>query len=96
MLVIVAYATAEQQVELPINVAANTTVAKAITASGVLKLFPEMNANDLSVGIFSEKVDLQHLLQENDRVEIYRPLQIDPKQARRLRASIREHKQRKR
>jgi hypothetical protein len=87
MRVIVAYATPEEQVELPVELQAGATVEAAIAASGVLELFPEINHEQISVGVYSKKIPLTHPLLEDDRIEIYRPLQVDPKQARRLRAA---------
>jgi uncharacterized protein len=61
-------------VELP----AGATVADALAASGIQMESP--------VGIFGKRVTLGHKLLPGDRVEIYRPLAIDPKEARRRRA----------
>jgi len=83
----VAYATPEQQVEIPLQVEESCTVAIAIQRSGLLEQFPEIRLAEADVGIHSRKVRLDSLLQQDDRIEIYRPLQIDPKQARLLRAS---------
>ena len=82
----VCYATPERQVELPLTVEESCTVALAIKRSGILQQFPEIEMASAVVGIFSKKVALDANLHAGDRVEIYRPLTIDPKQARRLRA----------
>lgn len=68
------------------------TVEAAITQSGVLKDFPEIDLNEQPVGIFAQIVELDHVLKEGDRVEIYRPLIIDPKDARRIRAEEKRKK----
>lgn len=60
------------------------TVLQALNMVGFYDAFPE--ARDYAVGIFSKVVSLDTTLSEGDRVEIYRPLSKDPKQARRLRA----------
>jgi len=62
---------------------AGMTVADALEQSGVFKRYPE--AQDLSVGIFSQIVALNTLLKPGDRVEVYRPLSGDPKEKRRKR-----------
>ena len=49
-------------------------------------MYPEINLNENKVGIFSKQRELQDVVQAGDRIEIYRPLLIDPKAARRLRA----------
>ena len=66
--------------ELP----AGTTVGEALSRSGLLSrhgLAPE----SLKTGIWSQPCDLQSPLRDRDRVEIYRPLLVDPKEARRQR-----------
>lgn len=83
----VIYATPDQQIELPLQVEANCTVALAIQRSGLLRRFPELDLASLSVGVYSQRVKLDDGLNDGDRIEIYRPLQIDPKQARLLRAA---------
>ena len=86
MKITVAYATKALQVEIPLEVSAHCTVALAIRQSQILQQFPEIDLPNASVGIFGERVRLDTVLQPGDRVEIYRPLLIDPKDARRARA----------
>lgn len=81
----VAYAKADQQRIIAVEVLPNATIEDAIMASNILNQFPEINLDDVKVGVFSKLASLQSRLREGDRVEIYRPLQIDPKQARLLR-----------
>lgn len=80
------YALPEEQDLLSLSVEPSTTVEQAILASGILQRYPEIDLTKNPVGIFSKLVDLQHKLRDGDRIEIYRPLIIDPKEARRLRA----------
>jgi len=61
-----------------------STVADALEASGVFTSHPE--TKDLAVGIFSKQVPLHSLVKSGDRIEIYRPLIIDPMEKRRQRA----------
>lgn len=83
--IVVAYATPEKQMEIPLQVELSCTVAIAIKRSGILEKFPEISLATAVVGIHSKKVALDHLLHQDDRIEIYRPLMIDPKKARKLR-----------
>ncbi|MHB9022050.1 MAG: RnfH family protein [Halothiobacillus sp.] len=83
----VAYALPDQQVILPVLVPADATVESAIKASGVLDRFADIDLSRQKVGIFSRLVTLNQRLQPRDRIEIYRPLQADPKTARRERAA---------
>jgi putative ubiquitin-RnfH superfamily antitoxin RatB of RatAB toxin-antitoxin module len=63
-----------------------STVAQAIEASGIVRDIPGLVVDPARLGVFSRKVTLDHVLGEGDRVEIYRPLTMDPKEARRRRA----------
>lgn len=83
----VAYATPEQQVIVALNMPVGATVEQAIQASGVLSRFPEIEATNLKAGIFGNVCKLNQSLKQADRVEIYRPLIHDPKEARRQRAA---------
>ena len=60
------------------------TVADAITASGIINQYPLASA--LPTGIFSKLVSRETVLSSGDRVELYRPLTIDPKEKRRQRS----------
>lgn len=62
------------------------TVADAIERSGIRHARPDIEISGDRVGIFSRKASLDATLHDGDRVEIYRPLKIDPKEARRKRA----------
>jgi putative ubiquitin-RnfH superfamily antitoxin RatB of RatAB toxin-antitoxin module len=88
----VAYATPGRQVILRVQVPPGTTVAQAIDASGVRQRFADISAHP-PVGIFSCKVALDHVLASGDRVEIYRPLLLDPKQSRRQKAELQRRSQ---
>lgn len=86
MRVEVAYAKPEVQVIVPLEVAEGATAAGTIEASGLLERFPEIELADNRVGIFSKPCPLNQVLRAGDRVEIYRALIADPKEARRQRA----------
>jgi len=82
----VAYAIPERQLILIVKVTKDCTVEQAIAVSGILSHFPEIDLTKNKVGIFSQICSLNQLLQENDRVEIYRDLALNPMEARRQRA----------
>jgi len=82
----IAYGKPNKQTLLTIEVADNSTVHQAIEQSGILQQFPEIDLALNKVGIFSKIVALDKTLRTGDRIEIYRPLKIDPKEARRIRA----------
>jgi putative ubiquitin-RnfH superfamily antitoxin RatB of RatAB toxin-antitoxin module len=83
----VAYAKPEQQVIVTVAMEEGSTVEAAIKASGLLELFPEIALSELKAGIFGVVCKLDQPVTEGDRIEIYRPLLHDPKEARRQRAS---------
>lgn len=82
----VVYASLTKQHLLKVTVPNHATIEQAIISSGILTLFPEINLAKQKVGIFSQLRDLQDTVQAGDRIEIYRPLLIDPKEARRAKA----------
>jgi putative ubiquitin-RnfH superfamily antitoxin RatB of RatAB toxin-antitoxin module len=80
----VAYADPLRQFLRAVEVAAGSTVADAIAASGILEQLPGFVP--AGIGIFGRAVAPDTRLRDGDRVELYRALKIDPKQARRNRA----------
>lgn len=86
IMVEVAYALPQQQVIIPLKLAAESRVEDAIKRSGILDKFPEIDLAHSKVGIFSKLTKLDAVLRDKDRVEIYRPLIADPKEVRRKRA----------
>ncbi len=83
----VAYGRMDKQALLTVESATPLTVEQAIENSGILQRFPEIDLAGCKVGIFGKATRLDALLSEGDRVEIYRPLIADPKEARKKRAS---------
>lgn len=92
MKVEVAYALPERQTLLALEVRSGATVRDAIEASGVLDSHPEIDLEHNKVGIFGRTVSLEEGLRKGDRVEIYRPLIIDPKEVRKQRAEAARQK----
>lgn len=82
----VMYATEEKQCCLIVAVPENSTIQFAIEQSGILNIFPEIDLTQQAVGIFSVIKKLTDIVKKGDRVEIYRPLLVDPKERRRERA----------
>jgi putative ubiquitin-RnfH superfamily antitoxin RatB of RatAB toxin-antitoxin module len=88
----VAYALANHQEVISVELPSNSTVEQAVYASGILHKYTELGLTDYAVGIFGKVVQYNQILRDQDRVEIYRPLAIDPMQARRLRAGLQSEK----
>ena len=88
----VVYALPHEQKVLALEVEQGITVEQVIKQSGILEVYPEINLQQNKTGIYGELVKLNTVLRNHDRVEIYRPLEIDPKAARKLRAERAEDK----
>ncbi len=83
----VAYARPDVQVILKVRGPAGMTLEQAISRSHVLEHFPEIDLDSQKVGVFGKAKDKDTVLHAGDRVEIYRPLIADPKEARKRRAA---------
>lgn len=82
----VAYATPEKQWCYETSVARGTSAEELIDYSGFMNEIPQLvgqKVEGLIIGVYADKVELDYLLEEGDRVEIYRPLMADPKKVRR-------------
>jgi len=84
----VVYALPERQrivqLQLP---ATGLTAAAAVEQSGLLAEFPELREQPLMLGIYGVVCAPERTLRDRDRVEIYRPLRVDPREQRRARAA---------
>ncbi|GKX63083.1 UPF0125 protein [Pragia fontium] len=88
----VVYALPERQYIKTLTVPQGTTVEQAILASGILAERSDIDLAVNKVGVFSRGVKLADVLQDGDRVEIYRPLTADPKELRRIRTERAKNK----
>ncbi|MCA1956718.1 RnfH family protein [Zymomonas sp.] len=79
MKISVAYAKPERQWWLECEVKDGATIEDGINASGILKRCPEIDLEKQKVGIFGKVAKLDAPLEEGMRIEIYRPLLVDPK-----------------
>ncbi|MEO8013513.1 RnfH family protein [Polaromonas sp.] len=80
------YSPAPRQVrEWQLELEAGATVIQALAACGIFEEFPALAENRLLAGIWGRRIRPDHLLADKDRIEIYRPLRVDPKTARRER-----------
>ncbi len=84
--VVVMYSPAPRSVsEWTVELTHGATLLVALEASGLLKDFPDVDVHTADTGIWGRKARLEKVLRDGDRVEIYRPLKVDPKVARRER-----------
>lgn len=83
----VVYALPQRSWSIPVTLADGSTLQQAIISSGILAQCPEIDLDRNCVGIYGKLQRLDTVLRTGDRVEIYRSLRMDPKEARRKRAA---------
>jgi len=88
----VAVAWPELQVIVPVSLPAGSTLADAIDISGLRERFPELEVDPERIGVFADRRAPDDRLRDGDRVEIYRPLKVDPKVARRMAAEAKRQR----
>lgn len=76
---------ARKVLEISLQLDDGATVSNALQSSNVLQNLSQSDIETLEVGVWGKKVELNHLLKDGDRIELYRPLTVDPKVARRER-----------
>ncbi|MDE1184080.1 RnfH family protein [Paraburkholderia sp.] len=81
----VCYAQPDGQALIPVILPEGATVKQAIDASGIVARFPTIDLSTQKVGVFGKLKALDAPLADHDRVEIYRPLIVDPMAARQRR-----------
>lgn len=79
----VVFATVESQPLISVTLPPRSSVGEAISKSAIADRFPAEDLDKLQTGIWGQPVERNHILSNGDRVEIYRPLQLDPREARR-------------
>jgi len=89
----VAFALPDRQKIIELQVLPGTTAMEAVVKSGIVEMFPEINPESDKMGIFGQalgtrglKLPAEYVLESMDRIEIYRPLIVDPKEVRKRRA----------
>lgn len=85
MKIVIVYALPDRQVVRGMEVGEGTTLAAAVELSGLLAEFPEINLGMNPMGIYGRVIAKDAVLRDGDRIEIYRPLRVEPKEARRKR-----------
>ncbi len=87
----VVYATANKQWLFELQVPRGTNAQELLISSGILEQVDALKgemAEQLDLGVYAQKISADYLLQEGDRVEVYRPLLADPKEVRRQLAKL--------
>ena len=88
MQVEVAFALPDRQLLETVSVPDGAVVADALRLCNLDERFPDAGLDQLQVGIWGKPVERTHALREGDRVEVYRPLELDPREARRLKVGV--------
>ncbi len=86
MRVEIAYASAVEQTLIAVEVEPEATVSQALQAVANRQPFAGLPLHSMPLGIFGRPVARDTRLRDGDRLELYRPLLVDPKEARRRRA----------
>lgn len=90
MWVEVVHALPGEQELTALEVAPGTTALEAVRAAGLAERIPDFDPSRAALGIFGQACDRETVLRPGDRVEILRPLEVDPKESRRRRAAGRD------
>ena len=86
MRVTVAFSPGPREVRVrEVDLPAGATLADAVRASGLGLAYPAVASSDLTLAVWGRAQPASHVLREGDRVEVLRPLRVDPKLARRER-----------
>lgn len=83
----VVYALPGQQMTLELSIDDGMTARQLALVSKMDNHFPELDLLSVPIGVYGEKVSEDYVLLPGDRLELYRPLLIDPMEARRRRAA---------
>jgi len=83
----VVYALPDQQTLIELDLNEGQTAKEAIEKSGILARHPELDIDNMVIGLFGKKTTMKQVLRARDRVEIYRPLIADPKEVRKRKAA---------
>ena len=81
----VCYASPQGQALIAVTLPEGATLKQALDASGILQRYPQIDLTTQKVGVFGKVKPLDTVLADHDRVEIYRPLLVDPKLSRQRR-----------
>jgi putative ubiquitin-RnfH superfamily antitoxin RatB of RatAB toxin-antitoxin module len=79
----IVYASPSRHAWLHVELPEGATVKDAIERSGILKQFPEIDLGAQKVGVFGKVVELGAAVEDGARIEIYRPITVDPKTVKR-------------
>lgn len=79
----IVFALADRQSLQIVRVTPGASVAEVVSKSGLQDAFPDFDIDSLAWGVWGREVPRNQAVKEGDRIEIYRPLELDPREARR-------------
>lgn len=82
----VIYPLPSEQITFTVSVEQGSNAQQAIEASGILVKYPEIELKKNKLGVYSRLIKLDTVVEDGERIEIYRPLIADPKEMRKRRA----------
>ena len=88
MRVEVVFAGEDEQVLRALELPEGATVAEVIEASNIAQQFPGTDLGKLPSGVWGKRVERSYVVRDGDRVELYRPLENEPREARRLKVGV--------
>ena len=77
------FAAADEQLLCVLTVPSDATIGDVIEMSAFAEHFPGHDLDTMRVGVWGHPADRSQIVSDGDRIEIYRPLEIDPREARR-------------
>ena len=80
------YADPVREILMGLEVRPGSTVLECVECSGLFRLMPDLRDVEVCFAVFGRRVEPAAPVSKGDRIEVLRPLEIDPKEARRLRA----------
>ena len=86
MRVELAYADPAREILMGLEVRPGSTVLECVECSGLFRLVPELRDAEVGFAVFGRRLEPADPVSKGDRIEVLRPLEIDPKEARRIRA----------
>ena len=86
MRVELAYADPAREILVGLEVPPGSTVLECVEQSGLLRLVPDLRVAEVGFAVFGRRVEPAEPVSKGDRIEVLRALEIDPKEARRIRA----------
>ena len=86
MRVELAYADSAREILMGLEVRPGSTVLDCVESSGLFRLVPDLRDAGVGFAVFGRRVEPTDPVSKSDRIEVLLPLEIDPKEARRLRA----------